>query len=66
LHQLLAEEFECQGICHAGNYWLYPEEADIVTGKVPGEFDGCLYTIKREFEKGALAGCLVLFFTAFV
>ena len=57
LLNILEDEFDCQGICSPGMFWLYRE----VTDGPPEE--GCLLQMKQRFNKGAGAAVIVLFIT---
>lgn len=54
---ILESEFECQGICTSGDFWLFREVSD---GPVE---DACLLRLKEDFASPAMAACIVLFIT---
>jgi hypothetical protein len=60
LLEVLENEFECQGICTPGKFWLYGDVADGIPQ------DGCLLAMKQRFNKASGAACVVLFTTVVI
>lgn len=55
LLQALEEDFDCQGLCTPGNFYLYREVDD---GPPPS---GCMKSIKKTFNTSAGAAIVVMF-----
>ena len=57
LLEILEEQFDCQGICTPGNFWLFK---DVDDGPVE---NACLKSLKEDFAGPAMAAVIVLFIT---
>lgn len=55
---VLENDFNCQGICTPGNFFLFKEVDDGPPGR------GCLPALKEDFTSSAFAGMIVLFVVA--
>lgn len=58
--QTMEEEFDCQGICTAGNFWLFKDVDDGPVG------DACLTALKSDFSSSAMGATIVLFITVLI
>lgn len=58
LLKTLEEEFDCQGICSSGDFYLFKE---VSAGKPTS---GCLVALKEEFSSASFAAMIVLFIVA--
>jgi hypothetical protein len=60
LLNVMEDEFDCQGICNPGKFWLYRNVADGIPQ------DGCLLIMKQRYNKASGATCIVLFSTIII
>jgi hypothetical protein len=60
LLRVLEVEFDCQGLCTPGNFWLY---RDVSEGP-PGQ--GCMISIKHSFNAAAFGACIVMLIAVFI
>lgn len=61
LLQILENDFDCQGICNGGAFWLY---GDVQDG--PADSAPCLPTLKSNFSSKSLGASIVLFITVLI
>jgi hypothetical protein len=60
LLEVLEKDFECQGLCTTGNFWLFKTVSD---GPV---VDSCLLKMKQDFSGSSFWAAVVLFITVMV
>lgn len=60
LLQVLEVEFECQGLCTPGDFWLYRE----VSEGPPHQ--GCMISIKHSFNSAAFGATIVMLIATFI
>lgn len=58
--EMLEEDFECQGVCDTGRFWLF---TDVKDGP-PTE--GCLTSMKSRFANKSLGAAIVMFITVLI